>query len=190
MLHGLGGIGKSTLAAQIAARVSRLAPERVVTVLSGEISAASLVAQPADTDLVVLDDFGDNLAGEQSPPTIRDPALAAVLAAWSGKLLIACDTPFSLPKARPGRFVFRRLGPLTRTGAGELALSLPALRQVAEIQRDLAWRLTGATRGPWRAWTRCWPPALASRTLPTALPWPCRTGPASGRPGPSRPSYR
>ena len=42
VLHGMGGIGKSTLATQIASRVSRLAPERVVTVLTGEMPAASL----------------------------------------------------------------------------------------------------------------------------------------------------
>ena len=39
--------------------------------------------------------------------------------------------------------MFRRLGPLTRSGAAELALSLPALRQLGEPQRELAWRLTG-----------------------------------------------
>ena len=48
VIHGLGGVGKSTLAAQIAARASRLAPERVVTMVSGEVSAASLAAQPAE----------------------------------------------------------------------------------------------------------------------------------------------
>ena len=143
VLHGMGGVGKSTLATQIASRVSRLEPERVVTVLSGETPAASLAADAADADLVVLDDFGDNLAGQERPLTVRDPALAALLAGWTGKLLISCDTPFSLPEAGLGRFVFRRLGPLTRSGAGELALSLPALRQLAEPQRELAWRLTG-----------------------------------------------
>jgi hypothetical protein len=143
VLHGMGGIGKSTLATQIASRVTRLGPERVVTVLSGEMPAARLVAEAAEADLVVLDDFDDYLAGPERPRTVRDPALAALLASWTGKLLITCDTPFSLPGAAPGRFVFRRLGPLTRSGAGELSLSLPALRQLAESQRELAWRLTG-----------------------------------------------
>ena len=143
VLHGMGGVGKSTLATQIASRVSRLEPERVVTALSGETPATSLAAEAADADLVVLDDFGDNLAGQERPLTVRDPALAALLVGWTGKLLISCDTPFSLPEAGPGRFVFRRLGPLTRSGAGELALSLPALRQLAEPQREVAWRLTG-----------------------------------------------
>ncbi len=38
--------------------------------------------------------------------------------------------------------MFRHLGPLTRSGAAELALSLPALRLIGEPERDLAWRLT------------------------------------------------
>ena len=142
VIYGLGGVGKSTLAAQIAARVSRLAPERVVTVVSGEVSAASLAAQPAETDLVVLDNFDDNLTCESGLRTVRDPALAALLAGWTGKLLITCGTAFTLPPAERDRFVFRHLGPLTRSGAAELAMSLPALRVLSEPERDLAWRLT------------------------------------------------
>jgi hypothetical protein len=142
VIYGLGGVGKSTLAAQIAARVSRLAPERVVTVVSGEVSAASLAAQPAETDLVVLANFDDNLTCESGLRTVRDPALAALLAGWTGKLLITCGTAFTLPPAGRDRFVFRHLGPLTRSGAAELAMSLPALRVLGEPERDLAWRLT------------------------------------------------
>ena len=161
VVYGLGGIGKSTLATQIASRMSRLAPERVVTVLSGEVSAAGLAAAPAETELVVLDNFDDNLSGPGGQRAVRDPALAAVLASWTGKLLITCGAPFTVPDAPPhrehqpdqipqphqreqqGRFVFRHLGPLTRSGAAELALSLPALRQLGERERELAWRLTG-----------------------------------------------
>jgi predicted ATP-dependent serine protease len=55
----MGGIGKSTLAAQIAARVSRLQSGRVVTVVNGELSASS--PWPAEADLVILDNFDDNL---------------------------------------------------------------------------------------------------------------------------------
>jgi hypothetical protein len=92
----------------------------------------------------VLDDFGDNLTldADDGCAAVRDPALAALLAGWAGKLLILCDTPFVLPEPGPGRFVFRRLGPLTRSGAAEFALAQPALRTLAESQRDLAWRLT------------------------------------------------
>ena len=142
VIHGLGGVGKSTLAAQIAARASRLAPERVVTMVSGEVSAASLAAQPAETDLVVLDNFDDNLTSESGLRTVRDPALAALLTGWTGKLLITCRSAFTLPPADRDRFVFRHLGPLTRSGAAEFALSLPALRALGDSERDLAWRLT------------------------------------------------
>ncbi len=142
VLHGPGGIGKSTLAAQIASRLGRLAPDGAVTMLSGEVSAAGLIAEPAGTDLVVLDDFGDNLALDDGRAMVRDPALAALLAGWTGKLLIICEIPFALPEPGPGRFVFRRVGPLTRSGAAEFALAQPALRTLEESQRDLAWRLT------------------------------------------------
>ena len=143
VLHGMGGIGKSTLATQIASRVSRLGPERVVTVLSGEMPAARLVAEAAEADLVVLDDFDDYLAGPERPRTVRDPALAALLARLDREAPDHLRYAVLAARRRPGRFVFRRLGPLTRSGAGELALSLPALRQLAESQRELAWRLTG-----------------------------------------------
>ena len=59
VIYGMGGIGKSTLAAQIAARVSRLQSGRVVTVVNGELSASS--PWPAEADLVILDNFDDNL---------------------------------------------------------------------------------------------------------------------------------
>ena len=38
VLHGAGGIGKSTLASQIVSRVSHLEPERVTAVIRGEVS--------------------------------------------------------------------------------------------------------------------------------------------------------
>jgi hypothetical protein len=134
VLYGVGGIGKSTLAAQIAARVSRLQPGRAVTVINGEVRAADLAAHGG---LLVLDNFDDNLSADAD---LRDPALTSLLADWAGPLLITCRRRFSLP--RPG-LAFRHLGPLTRTGAAELALSLPALRLAEEPERDHAWRLTG-----------------------------------------------
>src|ERR1700733_9449763 len=93
VLYGLGGIGKSTLAAQIATRVSRLRSEHVVTTLSGEISAGSLPASPTATDFIILDNFDDNLTQQTVGWTVRDPLLAALLATWPGKLLITCRRP-------------------------------------------------------------------------------------------------
>ena len=42
VVHGMGGIGKSTLAAQIAARVGRLQASRVMSVIGGEILRGGL----------------------------------------------------------------------------------------------------------------------------------------------------
>jgi hypothetical protein len=58
----MGGIGKSTLAAQIATRVNRLQPGRVVTVVNREVPASA--PWPAEMNFVILDDFDDNLSQE------------------------------------------------------------------------------------------------------------------------------
>lgn len=47
VLHGVGGIGKSTLAAEITARVGRLEPERMITVISGEVHVDRFLAELA-----------------------------------------------------------------------------------------------------------------------------------------------
>jgi hypothetical protein len=47
VLHGLGGIGKSMLAAEIAARASDLESERVTAVIRGEVSADRFLAELA-----------------------------------------------------------------------------------------------------------------------------------------------
>jgi hypothetical protein len=44
VLHGVGGIGKSVLAAQITERVGRLEPECVTAVLTGEVTAEAFLA--------------------------------------------------------------------------------------------------------------------------------------------------
>jgi hypothetical protein len=143
VVYGMGGIGKSTLAVQIAARVSRLKSDLVSSVMEGEISAASFMAQPAETDFIIFNNFDDNLSQRSGQSTVRDPALAALLANWTGKLLITCREPFALdvPAGRI-RLAFRQLGPLTKSGAAELTTSLAALRQLGESDRDRVWRLT------------------------------------------------
>ena len=144
VVHGMGGIGKSTLAAQIAARVSRLQSGRVISVINGEVSAAGFAAGPAEADFIICDNFDDNLSLQAGRWTIADPDLAALLAGWTGKLLITCRRPFTLETGPPGqaRLAFRRLGPLTRSGAAELTTSLPAIRLLGEAERDQVWRLT------------------------------------------------
>ncbi len=136
----MGGIGKSTLAAQIATRVGRLQSDRVITVVNGEVPASA--PWPAETDLVVLDNFDDNLSQDSGRWTVRDPSLAARLVGWTGKLLITCRHPFSLGETPQARLTFRRLGPLTPSGAAELTTSLPAIRLLGDAERDQVWRLT------------------------------------------------
>jgi len=70
------------------------------------------------------------------------PELAARLTGWTGKLLITCRHPFSLGETPQARLTFRRLGPLTLSGAAELTTSLPAIRLLGNAERDQVWRLT------------------------------------------------
>ena len=191
VLCGVGGIGKSTLAAQIASRMSQLEPARVTAVFSGGVSVNQLLAgvsaalrrHPAvaassdraaaaraaeRTDLpwahrltmlreqvlrhvpvlVVLDNFDDSVLAHSGGRNVRDPALAELIAGWArathqGKLLITCRHPFSQPAAAALPLRFRHVGPLSRSGAFELAKSLPALGRLGEPELDRAWRLLG-----------------------------------------------
>jgi hypothetical protein len=162
VVHGMGGIGKSTLAAQIAARVSRLQSGRVLRVLRGELSVGSFTAGSSGADFIICDDFDDNLSNDAGHWRVRDPELAAALSRWTGRLLIISGRPFTLtpaPAALAGvpvpvpprppsyptgitKLVFRQLGPLTRSGAGELTDALPAIRLLDDTDRDRIWRLT------------------------------------------------
>ena len=69
VLYGIGGIGKSTLAAQITARLARLQPDQVIATITGEVSPAAFPAGPHKADMIVLDDFDDNLTREPSEPS-------------------------------------------------------------------------------------------------------------------------
>ncbi len=159
VVSGMGGIGKSTLAGQIATRVGQMQAGRVATVVDGEVSAADLAAGPPEADFIILHNFDDNLSQETGQWAFRDPALPTLLANWTGKLLITCRHPFTFPAAgaaqgtpnapwlapfrtAPDNLVFRQLGPLTHADAAELMMSRPAIWLLAESDRDRIWRLT------------------------------------------------
>jgi hypothetical protein len=191
VLHGAGGIGKSTLASQIVARVGHLEPERVTVVIRGQVSvdavlggvAAALRRHPAVAQgggqaqsvraadradlpwahrlallrelvlgqvpvLLVLDDFDDNVSPVSGGWTVRDSALAELIASWAskshrGRLLVTCRHPFRPPRTSGPPLTFHHVGPLSRSGAFELAKSLPALGSLGEQELDRAWRLLG-----------------------------------------------
>jgi hypothetical protein len=191
VLHGVSGIGKSTLASQIVSRISDLEPERITVVIHGQVSvdaalggvAAALRRHPAVAQgggraqsvraadradlpwahrlallrelvlgqvpvLLVLDDFDDNVSPVSGGWTVRDPALAELIASWSseshrGRLLITCRHPFRPLPASRLPLIFHHLGPLSRSGAFELAKSLPRLGSLGEQELDRAWRLLG-----------------------------------------------
>jgi hypothetical protein len=159
VVSGMGGIGKSTLAGQIATRVGQMQAGRVATVVDGEVSAADLAAGPPEADFIILHNFDDNLSQETGQWAFRDPALPTLLANWTGKLLITCRHPVTFPVAgaaqvtpnapwlapfrtAPDQLVFRQLGPLTPADAAELMMSRPAIWRLAESDRDRVWRLT------------------------------------------------
>ncbi len=101
--------------------------------------------------LLVLDNFDENLSLEAGTCTVRDPSLIELLASWAdpphrGRLLITCRQRFAVPDAAAPRLRFRHLGPLSRSGAIELATSLPALELLGDP--DLRPQLAAAGRSP------------------------------------------
>jgi hypothetical protein len=127
VIYGLGGIGKSTLAAQIATRVSRLQSGRVVAVVSGEVSASA--PWPAETDFIVLDNFDDNLSQDSGRWTVRDPELAARLDRQAADHLPASVQPRRNPPRSPHLSPARAADPLRRRRAHHLAPRDPAARR-------------------------------------------------------------
>jgi len=190
VLHGIGGVGKTTLAEELVGRVLDHEPGRALAVLTGPLTVEGVIGGIASalrrglllrgqldgvfaqalgiaaltneswTDrlpilrehllgaiplLVVLDNFEDNLDDKHA---LRDPILAALLAAWladpgRSRLLVTCRHPFELPDGAERRLAFKPLGPLSAAETRKLIWSLPALDRLTDDEADRVWRMVG-----------------------------------------------
>ncbi|MGV1005310.1 MAG: CHAT domain-containing protein, partial [Candidatus Nanopelagicales bacterium] len=196
LLRGIGGIGKTTLAAEAVRRTIERQPRRLVATVTGQVSVDDVLAaviaplrrhlmmarqtssvawqavemagrldlrwderwgllreHVLDTlpVLVVLDNFEDNLtdpASADQPREVRDPALAELLAEWSGspgasRLLITCRYPFTLPNQAQQHLLSRPVGPLSQAETHKLIWALPALDALDDQEVDRIWRAVG-----------------------------------------------
>lgn len=194
VLHGIGGIGKTTLAAELASRVLERKPDMVRVVLKGELTIdgvlgaitgalrrhlivkrqlegerATALDGAARSDLawadrlallrehglatvpllVVLDNFEDNLARGADGASVREPTLAALLAALvhdpgAWRLLVTSRYEFALPDEAHEQLLFKAVGALTAAETHKLVWSLPALdRTLDDAQIEQVWRMIG-----------------------------------------------
>ena len=132
--------------------------DRVITVVNGEVPAAA-PGRPRRTSLSWTTST-TTWRRIRAGWTVRDPALAARLACGTGTLLITCRHPFSLGETPQARLTFRRLGPLTLSGAAELTTSLPAIRLLGDAERDQRWRLTAGHPLAMEYLNLSWPAAI------------------------------
>ena len=152
-LHGMTGIGKSVLAAQIAGRIGTEHPQTQVTTITGALTVEQVVEiLVADfPTLVVLDQFEANVRDG----AITDRGLAAVLVCLAeeitgredqrrqARVIVTAEQPLTLGP----HILIRHVGPLTRWSTDEFASSLPRLSQLTGTERDYAWRLTAGHPG-------------------------------------------
>lgn len=173
VLHGIGGIGKTTLATELMLRID---PPTAV-VLSGELSVDVVFAEvagalrqqgtehaedPSETWqarfaalraeildrvplLLVLDNFEDNLTDDRR---VRDHALRGLLAEWArdpgrSRMLVTTRFTFSLPDGAHDHLSFEPVGPMSQAETFKLIWSLPALDRLSEAELGLIWRLVG-----------------------------------------------
>jgi len=193
VMHGIGGVGKTTLAEELVGRLlERDQPPVLATLtgpltvegvlgamrsalsrellmreqLEGDFAQALAIVARADVPwaerlgilrrhvlgaiplLVVLDNFEDNLDRQGRGATVRDPILAALLAAWVAdpglsRLLVTCRFAFALPDGAEQRLSFQPLGPLSAAETRKLLWSLPALDRLTDAEADRVWRMVG-----------------------------------------------
>lgn len=166
LLHGIGGVGKTSLAAELAARSDipvvvlsgKVYVDTVLDAVRAEVSrhhtdsgALTLMADPrtpwadrlAMLDgvgppiLLVLDNAEDNLDDRHR---IADADLAAFLDRWHahGRLLITSRHPFPVEGVTA-----HHVGPLSWPETRKLMWRLPALDALSPTERWLAWSQLG-----------------------------------------------
>ncbi len=156
-LHGMAGIGKSMLAAQIADRISAEHPETEVITVTGTLSVDKLVASlVADSpSLVVLDQFDTNVRAGAMANHALDAVMMCLIEEIAGRddprrqarVIFTARQPLVLSP----HILFRHVGPLSRQSAEELTLSLPRLGKLTNAEREYAWRLTAGHPGSLQA---------------------------------------
>jgi hypothetical protein len=156
-LHGMAGIGKSMLAAQIADRISAEHPETEVITVTGTLSVDKLVASlVADSpSLVVLDQFDTNVRAGAMANHALDAVMMCLIEEIAGRddprrqarVIFTARQPLVLSP----HILFRHVGPLSRQSADELTLSLPRLGKLTNAEREYAWRLTAGHPGSLQA---------------------------------------
>ena len=156
-LHGMAGIGKSMLAAQIADRISAEHPETDVITVTGTLSVDKLVASlVADSpSLVVLDQFDTNVRAGAMANHALDAVMMCLIEEIAGRddprrqarVIFTARQPLVLSP----HILFRHVGPLSRQSADELTLSLPRLGKLTNAEREYAWRLTAGHPGSLQA---------------------------------------
>jgi len=134
LLHGLGGVGTSRLAAEVLGKLRETG--WLVASVHGEISPGDLLAEVGrwgDRPLILLlDHFADNLTDGGLGPTLKSEDLADLLARWvrnpgRSRLLFTSRRPFELPDHAHQRLETRHLGPLSWAETRELLWRLPGL---------------------------------------------------------------
>jgi len=142
VLHGVAGVGKSALAAELVNRAAELSAQQMPVVLAEpDENAAGLRRRLAESrqhhdvpPILVLDGIDGNLTADQ-PGTCRvlDSDLADLMTELAtdptrGRMLITCRRPFTLPRDAHENLTVRPVPPLLGAEALRLVAALPGLR--------------------------------------------------------------
>ncbi|MGV9821847.1 CHAT domain-containing protein [Nocardia xishanensis] len=173
VLHGIAGIGKTALAAEVLTEFAQRWPKHPVVVVDGANADAATLQRQITTEpggrrplshdlptLVVLNDFDGHLErGPQVPPgwrSPREPATAQLLAdlladpgRW--RLLITCRHPLVLPGGAERALAMRSIGPLSAAETARLSWALPCVGRLGDDGLDRIAEAVGGHPGALRS---------------------------------------